>query len=200
MIRVREVRRGAGAGSTLDSIPRQPRPEPRSAAAAVPRQVSEGYGPGDAAVLVDCLTDEPRGTAAAVRSAFFRHGGLPAAPGAVRYLFQEVGRLVFPADARSESLVRLAWEAGAEDVLIGRDGAVEVRTDPIELEAVRSRLERAGFTAAVSAVTQRAATTVSLEGSAADQMKELIAALRRIDGVRRIYTNAEVAGEILESI
>jgi len=164
------------------------------------RQVCEGYGPGEAAVLVDYTTDDPQGTAAAVRDALRQHGGWPGAPGSVGYLFRDVGRLVFPAGPRSETLVRLAWEAGAEDVMTGRCGVVEVYTDPLELEAVRTTLEGSGFTSAGHELTRRAATAVPLEGSAAEEMRALLDALRRVGGVRRIYTNAEVAGELLESV
>lgn len=163
-------------------------------------QVFEGYGPGDAAVWVDCLTDDPERTAAAVRDAFFRHGGWPGAPGSVGYLFREVGRLVFAAGSRSDALVRLAWEAGAEEVMTGRSGVVEIHTDPLELETLRTGLERAGYTAIEQELTRRTAATVPLRGRAAEQMRALLEALRRIGGVRRVYTNAEVAGELLESI
>jgi transcriptional/translational regulatory protein YebC/TACO1 len=111
-----------------------------------------------------------------------------------------VGRLVFPAGPRSEALARLAWDAGAEDVMTGRCGVVEIYTDPLELEAVRTTLEGSGFTCAGHELTRRAATTVPLEGSAAEEMRTLLDALRRVGGVRRIYTNAEVAGELLESV
>lgn len=162
--------------------------------------VCEGYGPGEAAVWVDCLTDDPQRTTAAVRDAFLRHGGLPGAPGSVGYLFREVGRLVFPAGSQSDALVRLAREAGAEDVMTGRGGVVEVHADPLELEAVRTALEGSGFVPALVGLTRRAAATVPLDGSAAENLRAMLDELRRIAGVRRIYTNAEVAGELLESI
>lgn len=146
------------------------------------------------------LTDDPPAMPAGVRDAFLRHGGWPGAPGSVSYLFREVGRLVYPAAPRSEALIRLAWEEGAEDVITGRDGVVEVYTDPLELEAVRAALERSGFTSAEHQLTWRPAMTVPLEGSAAEEMRALLEALRRVGGVRRIYTNAEVAGELLESV
>ncbi len=180
--------------------PRQPRGPPRSAGAASLKQVHEGYGPGEAAVWVDCLTDDPQRTSAAVRDAFLRHGGLPGAPGSVGYLFREVGRLVFPADSQSDALARLARETGAEDVMTGRCGVVEILTDPLEVEAVRTALERSGFVPTINEVTRRAAATIKLEGSAAMEMRALLGELRRIDGVGRIYTNAEVAGELLESV
>jgi transcriptional/translational regulatory protein YebC/TACO1 len=162
--------------------------------------VCEGYGPGEAAVLVDCLTEHPQQMAAMVREALLSHGGWPGAPGSVGYLFRDVGRLVFPAAPETEALTRLAWEAGAEDVMTGRYGVVEVYTDPLELEAVRSSLEGSGFTSAEHELTRRAAARVPLEGSAAEKMRALLDALRRVGGVRRIYTNAEVAGELLESV
>lgn len=164
------------------------------------KQVYEGYGPGDAAVWVDGLTDEPQRLAAAVRDAFRRHGGRPGAPGSVSYLFREVGRLVFAQDSRSEALVRLAWHAGAEDVLRGRSGVVEIYTDPLELEALRTALAGAGFTCTKEELTRCTAVRVPLEGRAAEEMRALLEALRRIGGVQRVYTNAEVAGELLESV
>ena len=164
------------------------------------KQVYEGYGPGDTAVWVDCLTDDPPRTAAAVRDAFRRHGGWLGAPGSVGYLFREVGRLVFAANSRSDALVRLAWEAGAEDVMTGRNGVVEIYTDPLELEAVRTALEGAGFAPIEQALVRRTAATVPLMGQAAEEMRRLLDALRRIGGVQHVYTNAEVAGELLESI
>jgi transcriptional/translational regulatory protein YebC/TACO1 len=160
----------------------------------------EGYGPADAAVLVDCLTDDRERTAGAVRSAFLASGGRLGAAGSVAYLFNEVGRLVYAAGSGVDSLLGLAWAAGAEDVMQDVRGTVEVRTDPIELESVEWRLAAAGFTAAVREVTWRAAVSVPLEGAPAEQMTRLIDALERLDDVQSIYTNAEVAGEVLASI
>ena len=51
----------------------------------------EGYGPGDAAVMVDCLTDDRRRMGAEVRQAFVEHGGRLGADGSVSYLFNVVG-------------------------------------------------------------------------------------------------------------
>ncbi len=160
----------------------------------------EGYGPGDSAVLVDCLTDDPDRTASAVRAAFRGHGGYPGAAGSVAYLFNEVGRLEYPAGARLDSRLGLAWEAGAEDVVVRGDGSVEVLTDPAELEAARARLARAGCEAAASEVTCRPSVTVELSGEAAAEMAELLRALRSLDGVRSVYTNAEAAGELLAGV
>ncbi|MDH3892999.1 MAG: YebC/PmpR family DNA-binding transcriptional regulator, partial [Chromatiales bacterium] len=47
----------------------------------------EGYGPGGAAVMVDCVTDNRNRTVAEVRHAFSKFGGNLGADGSVSYLF-----------------------------------------------------------------------------------------------------------------
>ncbi|MGH8265882.1 MAG: YebC/PmpR family DNA-binding transcriptional regulator, partial [Steroidobacteraceae bacterium] len=47
----------------------------------------EGYGPGGAAVMVECLTGDRGRTGAEVRRAFVQHGGNLGADGSVSYLF-----------------------------------------------------------------------------------------------------------------
>ncbi len=160
----------------------------------------EGYGPGDSAVMIDCLTDDRDRTASAVRAALVSHGGQLGAAGSVGYLFKDVGRLTYSAGTRLESRLGVAWEAGAEDIVASRNGSVEVLTDPAELEAVRSRLAGAGCEPIASEVTYRASVTVELSGEAAAEMVGLLRALGSLQDVRSIYTNAEVAGELLAGV
>ena len=160
----------------------------------------EGYGPGDSAVLVDCLTGDPERTATAVRQVFLHHGGRPGAAGSVAYLFKEVGRLAYPASAGLGSRLGCVWEAGAEDVVVGPDGSVEVLTDPLEIDGVRSKLALLGHEAAAMEVTYRSSAKVALGAEDAARTVRLLRALERLDGVRSVYTNAENAGELLASV
>ena len=73
----------------------------------------EAYGPGGAALIVDCRTDSRDRTVARVREIVRAHGGYPAARGAVSYLFNEVGQLVFPAGTEVARLTEAAVQAGA---------------------------------------------------------------------------------------
>src|SRR5438876_8260573 len=52
----------------------------------------EGYGPGGAAVLVDCLTDNRTRTVAEVRHAFTKNGGNLGSDGSVAYLFHHIAQ------------------------------------------------------------------------------------------------------------
>ena len=154
----------------------------------------EAYGPGGAALIVDCRTDSRDRTIARVRQVVRAHGGHLAARGAVSYLFNEVGRLVFPAGTDVARLTAVAVQAGAEDVVAD---SREVLTDPIDFETVRVALQAAGFVPISAQVTYRASITVPLEGETAVSMLHLIEALKELNDVENIYTNAEIPDEVL---
>ncbi len=62
----------------------------------------EGYGPGGAAVMVDCMTDNKNRTVAEVRHAFSKFGGNLGADGSVSYMFRQVGTLSYSNGADEE--------------------------------------------------------------------------------------------------
>ena len=157
----------------------------------------EGYGPGGAAVIVECLTDDQGRVAAQVRHAFLQHGGNLGADGSVSYLFNTVGLMTYPPGTDEEQLMQVALEAGAEDVVPGNDRSMEVLADPAELDTVRAVLTHRGFAPATTEVTQRAATPLALSGESAELMVQLLAALQTLDEVRDVYSNAEIADEAL---
>jgi transcriptional/translational regulatory protein YebC/TACO1 len=154
----------------------------------------EAYGPGGAALIVDCRTDSRDGTIARVRQVVLAHGGLLGARGSVSYLFNQVGRLVFAPGTDAARLSGVAVQAGAEDVI---PASREVLTDPIDFETVRAALQAAGFVPISAQVTYRASITVPLEGETAVSMLHLIEALKDLNDVENVYTNAEIPDEVL---
>ncbi len=166
--------------------PRQPGPQLREI-------TCEGYGPGGTAVIVTCATEDPEAARTELRGAFARHGGDLGAAGSVAYLFNEVGLLSFPRDG--DAIVAAGHAAGAEEVCVRSDGSVEVLTDPRELTTVREALERAGLRAAGAEVTRRSAVRVKLDERDAAAMLGLLEALQNVEGVRDVYTNADVSAE-----
>jgi len=152
------------------------------------------------AVIVDCLTDEPERAAAEVRDVFERFGGHLGAEGAVSYLFNRVGRIVYPAGTPVEDLEGKAFEAGAEDVVTNEDGSVEVLTDPIELNSVRESLVEAGLVPSEAEVTERAWAAAEVKGDTAHHTVRLLDALEHLDAVQNVYSNAEIPNEVLASV
>ena len=80
----------------------------------------EGYGPGGVAVIVEALTDNRNRTAGEVRSYFTKAGGSLAETGAVSFMFDRVGLIVFDRKVADEdAMLEAAIEAGADDVASG---------------------------------------------------------------------------------
>jgi YebC/PmpR family DNA-binding regulatory protein len=157
----------------------------------------EGYGPGGAAVVVECVTSDRTRMCAEVRRAFLQHGGRLGADGSVSYLFNTVGLLTYPPGTDEERLMQVALEAGAEDVLPNRDTSVEVLADPLEFATVRAMLTDQGFAPVTAEVTRRASTSLELSGEDAETMVQLLEALERLEDVRDVYSNVDISDEVL---
>jgi transcriptional/translational regulatory protein YebC/TACO1 len=164
---------------------------------ALERVRYEGYGPGGAAVIVDCLTDDRRRVSDAVRLAFVQHGGHLGADGAVGYLFNTVALMAYPPGTDERGLMQVALEAGAEDVVPHADTSIEVLADPQQFATIRTLLSERGFAPAMAEVTQRAATSLELSGEAAVAMVRLLEALEQLEGVRDVYSNVDISSEVL---
>lgn len=176
---------------------RRERAADASGAAGLERVRFEGYGPGGVAVMVECLTLDRARSGAQVRRTFDRFGGSLGADGSVSYLFNTVGLLTYPPGTDEEELMRVALEAGAEDVVPSDDFSVEVLADPQDFDTVRAVLIHSGFAPASAEVTQRAATPLELSGASAEQMAHLLVALEELDEVRDVYSNVEISDEVL---
>ncbi|MGH8299225.1 MAG: YebC/PmpR family DNA-binding transcriptional regulator [Steroidobacteraceae bacterium] len=160
----------------------------------------EGYGPGGAAVLIECITDDHNRTRADLRRAFSEHGGHLGAEGSVSYLFNHVGLMTYLPGTDEERLIRAALEAGAEDVVPNSDHSIEVLADPMEFETVRAILADHGFVPAAAEVTERASLTTPLSGEPAERMVHLLEALEGLDDVRNVYSNVEISHEVLARV
>jgi YebC/PmpR family DNA-binding regulatory protein len=152
----------------------------------------EGYGIGGAAVIVDCMTDNRVRTVAEVRHAFSKNGGNLGAEGSVAFQFRHCGQLLFAPGASEERVMEVALEAGADDVIAGEDGAIEVLTSPADFESVKQALDAAGLKADVAEVTMRAENTIELTGDDAAKMQKLLDALEDLDDVQEVYHNADL--------
>ena len=152
----------------------------------------EGYGIGGAAIIVDCMTDNRVRTVAEVRHAFSKYGGNLGTEGSVAFQFKHCGQLVFAPGTSEETLMEVALEAGADDVIAGEDGSVEVLTTPAAYEAVKNALEAAKLKPEIAEVTMRAENSIALAGDDAARMQKLLDVIEDLDDVQAVYHNAEI--------
>jgi len=152
----------------------------------------EGYGIGGAAIIVDTMTDNKVRTVADVRHAFSKYGGSMGTAGSVAFQFKHCGQMIFAPGTNEDKLMEVALEAGAEDVITGEDGSIEVLTAYPDFEAVKNALEAAGLKPEVAEVTMRPENTIPLTGEDAAKMQKLLDMIEEIDDVQDVFHNAEI--------
>jgi YebC/PmpR family DNA-binding regulatory protein len=152
----------------------------------------EGYGLGGAAIVVDTMTDNRVRTVAEVRHAFSKYGGNLGTAGSVAFQFKHCGQLLFAPGTSEDQVMEAALEAGAEDVVTGTDGSIEVLTAPADFEAVRDALAKAGLTPELAEVTMRPETPIVLAGEDGARQQKLLDVLEDLDDVQAVYSNAEI--------
>lgn len=152
----------------------------------------EGYGIGGAAIMIDTMTDNRVRTVAEVRHAFSKYGGNMGTDGSVAFQFKHVGQLLFAPGTSEDKVMEVALDAGAEDVVTGDDGAIEVLTAPSDYEVVKAALEAAGLVAELAEVTMRPENTIELTGEDAERMQKLLDVIEDLDDTQAVYHNAEL--------
>jgi YebC/PmpR family DNA-binding regulatory protein len=150
----------------------------------------EGYGIGGAAVIVDTMTDNRVRTVAEVRHAFSKHGGNMGTDGSVAFQFKHCGQFVFAPGTSEDKVMEVALEAGADDVIAGDDGAIEVLSTPGDFESVQQALQSKGLKPDLAEVTWRAENPVELAGDDAQRMQKLLDVLEDLDDTQAVYHNA----------
>lgn len=153
----------------------------------------EGYGIGGAAVIIDALTDNRTRTVADVRHALSRNGGNLGTDGSVAFMFDHVGQFMFAPGISEDTVMEVALENGASDVITDDEGGVEVICDPTDYETLKNAFEAAAqLVFEESDITMRAQNEIELSGDDAAKMQKLIDMLEDLDDVQEVYTNASI--------
>jgi len=150
----------------------------------------EGYGVGGVALMVDTMTDNKVRTVAEVRHALSKHGGNLGTDGSVAFQFKHCGQLILAPGTSEDTVMEIALEAGAQDVITDEDGPIEVVTDTAEFETVKAALDKAGMPPEMSGITYRADITIELNDDDRLKMQKIIDALEDLDDVQEVYHNA----------
>jgi len=160
----------------------------------------EGYAPGGVAVLVEVMTDNRNRTVAEVRHAFTKRGGNLGTDGSVAYLFARTGLIQFGPGADEETIMEVALEAGAEDVVTDDDGAIDVLTPWENLADIRDALMSAGLEPLQAEVTMLPSTAVEVDAETAPAVVGLIDMLEDLDDVQNVYSNADIPESVLADL
>ena len=160
----------------------------------------EGYAPGGVAVIVEALTDNRNRTAGEVRSYFTKAGGSLAETGAVSFMFDRVGLIVFDRKVADEdAMLEAAIEAGADDVASGPEEH-EVITSVAALSDAQKALEAKFGEPRKASIVWRPQNTIAVDDEAGEKIVRLIGALEDNDDVQTVTANFEVSEALLEKL
>jgi len=160
----------------------------------------EGYGPGGAAVLLESLTDNKNRAVADIRHIFAKNGGNLGENGCVAWMFDKKGYINVEKTAVDEdTLMEAVLEAGAEDVRDDGDN-FEIITAPDDFEAVKEAVEKAQIPYSEAEVTMLPQTSANLTGKDAEKMIRLMDMLEDCDDVQKVYTNADIAEDVINAM
>ncbi len=155
--------------------------------------VYEGYGNGNVAVIVECLTDNVNRTYTEVRTAFNKTGG--SIGSAVSYMFNRKARFVFDGMSEDEAMEALMnGEADFEDLSTNEDGFVTIIADPKDNDKVREALLAAkpDLEFEAEGVELVPTTYVKLDEESEGKFKRMLSLLRELDDVQAIHHNADI--------
>lgn len=160
----------------------------------------EGYGPAGIAVIVETMTDNKNRTAATMRALFGKSGGNLAETGAVSYMFDRVGEILFAADmVDSNELLDAAIEAGAEDIESSEEGHI-IYTPEKELAVITAALESIFCEPLSARMIWRPTTMADLDEDGTRKAMNLLDALEKEDDVQVVTSNLEISKDLIESL
>jgi YebC/PmpR family DNA-binding regulatory protein len=160
----------------------------------------EGFAPGGVGLIVEILTDNRNRAAANVRSIFSKNGGNLGETGAVSFMFDRLGEIVYPKAAGSDDAVmEAAIEAGAEDVESDAESHV-IYAAFEDLGVVAEALEATLGPAKSTNVIWKPKSEVPVSGDAAASLLKLIDSLDDDDDVQNVFGNYAIDEAELERL
>ena len=151
----------------------------------------EGYAPGGVAMLVEVATDNKNRVVAEIRHAFTKNNGNMAESGAVAYMFNRKGVIVFDGEQYGEDdLMEVGLEAGADDI-VEEGGMFTVYTEPGDFMAVQQAFTDAGMEFKSAEVNQVPENLIAVDEETGKKVMKLYDVLEDNDDVQNIYMNAD---------
>lgn len=160
----------------------------------------EGRGPGGVALVIEALTDNRNRTAAEVRGAFTKNGGMMGETNSVTFMFARIGQIIYPSSVTdADAMFEAVLDAGAQNVETVKD-TYEITTTIEDYITVRGALEKKFGEATSGGIIWKPETTTQLNEEQAVELFELIEALEDSDDVQNVFCNFEVDEEVMERL
>jgi YebC/PmpR family DNA-binding regulatory protein len=151
----------------------------------------EGFGPGGALIIVDCLTDNNQRTISEVRSCFTKTGAKLAANGSVVMSFDHLAVFSFKGDNEDQVLEAMFNADVAVDEVESKDGYITIFAPPAEFFKAKTAILNAfpGVELETQEITFLPQSTKTLSEEDLPQFQKFLEFLNDCDDVQDIYHN-----------
>lgn len=149
----------------------------------------EGFGPGGAAFVVECLSDNRNRVSALLKHTFSEHGGNLSAPNAVLWQFEQKGAIGLR--HLDEALELELIDQGVTDIQ-KKDGISTFYCDPKNLQKIKQYLEIQNIPAEFTELEYIPKTPLVItDPKIQEKIENFVTALEELEEVNEYYTNAE---------
>jgi YebC/PmpR family DNA-binding regulatory protein len=154
----------------------------------------EGFAPGGALVIVDCLTDNNQRTISEVRSCFTKTGSKLAAHGSVAMSFEHVAVLSFKGDNEDQVLEAMFAADVAVEEVESKDGYITIFAPPAEFYKAKTALLNAlpDVELETQEITFLPQTSKTLSAEDLPLFEKFLEMLHDCDDVQEIYHNVSL--------
>jgi YebC/PmpR family DNA-binding regulatory protein len=170
--------------------------------AAFEEVMFEGYGPGGAAVMVLCATDNRNRTVSEIRHVFSKQGGNLGEQGSVAWMFERKSHITIDKEKASEDqLMNIALDAGADDLRDdGSHWSVLSSPAPEVHEAVLNAIHKAGIETESAEIAMVPKNLMKLEGKQAAGMLRMNEAFEEHEDVQNVWSNFDMDEAEMEAL
>ena len=155
----------------------------------------EGFGPGNATIIIDCLTDNSNRTVAAMNTCFNKSHCKLGVKGSVSFGYDNLGILSFNYDDEDKMLDALVTdEVDVNDIEV-EDGAMTVYVAPNDLHKAQDSIEKLipNVEFNVCAIKMLPQEYTKLDNPTDKELWErLLRLLDEVDDVQEVYHNVEM--------
>lgn len=153
----------------------------------------EGFGPANATILIDCLTDNVNRAVSDVRAAFSKAHLKLGTSGAVSYMYDDVSVVRFKGLLEDETIEALI--NGEVDAEIEIDGDyVTLYGNTTDLTKIKNAIlnYKNDVTFEIEEITTIPKERITLTGEDLEQFKKLLQLLDNIEDVQNVYHNVNI--------
>jgi YebC/PmpR family DNA-binding regulatory protein len=156
----------------------------------------EGFGPGGAMVIIDCLTDNPNRTFGDVRQCFTKTKSKIGTEGSVSHMFDHDGIFVFAGDEEAALDALVMADVDVSDIE-SEDDQVTVFVPNTEYAKARQALVDAidGISFEVDEIQFVPKTTSPIAAEDVEMFQKFLDMCNDLDDVQNVYHNAELPEE-----